>query len=1159
MKLRFILLSVLVIVGGWFYAVSVQATSGDSCVNFVGQSPTGPSTTCTLHATSNDPEGDQIYYVYTWGDGTANTRVPATGTVASGTQVSTDHTFDYTFAVGEPNKTFSIYVVAYDEANHESDQSDPVTVTLVNNQVGVSFQAVDDIGVAVFAPARLDGVLVGTTPTAVTTSSGSHTASFDEVTCYTFSSIDPSQPMDVTGTSTVTGTFNRLVPGQATSPEPANSSTNQNIDQTLSWLPDSCTSSYQVYFGNNLTNVTNATTSSSEYKGSQADSTYDISGLDFNTTYYWRIDTVNSKGVTKGAVWNFMTGSDRSAVLSGTPDTGGWTKIDSFSYSAACTPRVGSTLQFCSTYTQVNDGDWTYTDASPYAMSSGSRYTFRTTEVDTLGTIDSNIIPSVGYIQVDTDKPIAGASCPTGTNGSDIIISGILIDQPESNSGILSWDLQYKVGDLGTWTNCRINIPGAQSSISFGSGCSPAISLVEGEYYYFRARGRDVVGNVSDYTAGDCSLLYQLGNPPNTPINPQPIDGGYIPATSSLQSLEWDGGDPDAEDAMLYAVYISQGNQALSSPLSNDLDGYLSKLPNSQNPVIYGEPNKSLTAGQTYEWKVSADDTQYTIPPPDPVPNTKQGRPVWGETWSFKVNQPIVISNVTITPIPAGSVVNRQAKIEWDYNDPDVDQTNPIFALYYNDNPTANSASLIVEDLTKTTCSGSHCTYIWDSKCVGNMTGQYVVVKANDGYDDSYGASPSTFEVNHTEHYYFPVNNPSAFGTVNDGSSVDMQISQGSMSISEPPTVIFRGACSTTINPQIQANSGTPVKYTGSLELGDATAPTELTGLAPNQTNKLKFQVEGCASTQYQILYTLDSFCGEPFLKAEQGSIYSQNNIRSTFAPRDNFNATYMIMAGGTSSQTKVIENFIAGPPVNPDYVRPDSGVINFPNISSTGTPGVNTFDYYGLTHTVNGLGEVVPVNDNDNNLYGYQVRKYSPVDPATANDFSLTLNTVDTNPLSSRVYYFTGDLVIDQDWIIKNGILSQSGVGLIIVDGDLLINNNISYENAGYSGSLKNLASIGFVVRGNISIDPGVTQVAGNFYVSGNGSDGGEFMTGDSGDQLTIYGSVIAKKLVLSRTYSASNEPAEKVVSDGRININTPPGFTDLLKTLPTWRLRAP
>ncbi len=1162
MRTKYYLLFSLMFLSGLFLASPAAAASGDTCLNFSGQPPAGPSTTCTLQATSVDPEGDQIYYIYTWGDGSANTRMPATGTVASGTKVSADHTFNYSFAVGEPNKIFSVYVVAYDEANNQSDQSDPVTVTIINNQVGVTFQAVDDIGSAVLAPARWDGTLIGTTPTAVASSLGSHTASFDEVICYTLSGINPLQPMTVNGSTTVTATYNRSMPGQAATPAPVSGATGQDVDLTLSWQPNSCTASYQVYFGNNQTAVTNATAASPEYKGSQAGASYLINSLNFNTNYYWRIDTVNSKGTTKSNVWSFTTGSDRSAILAGTPNTGGWTKINQFTYTATCTPRVGSTLQFCTTYMQIDDGSWTISSGSPYTMYSGGRYIYRTTEIDTLGTVNSNIIPSVGYIQVDTDIPIAGASCPSAqSSGPSIIISGILIDQPDPNSGILNWDLQYRKGELGTWTNCRTGIPGAQSSLNFGSECTTPVSLEENIYYYFRARGKDVAGNQSSYSAFDCSVLYELGNLPNTPTNPQPVDGGYIPATSSLQSLEWNGGDPDVTDALLYGVYISQGNQSLRSPLSLDLDGYLSKLPNSQNPVVYGKPNKSLTPGETYQWKVSADDTQYTTPPPNPspIPATREGRPVWGATWNFKVNRPIVISNVTITPVPAGPVVNRQASIEWDYNEPDLDQVNPIFTLYYNDNQTISGASIIADDLTKTICTGTHCTYLWDSKCVGNITNQYVVVGANDGYDDSAGASAATFEVNHTEHYYFPVNNASAFGTVNNGVTVDMQISQGSMSIADRPAVIFKGACTSTINPQIQANSGTPVKYEGSLDSGEATASQEITGLAPNQTNKLKFQVEGCARTQYQIRYTLDSFCGEPFLKAEQGTIYSQNNIRSTFAPRDNFNATYMIMAGGNSSQAKVIENFIAGPPVNPEYVRPDSGVINFPNISSTGTPGVNTFDYFSLTHSVNGLGETVVIGDGETNLYGFQVKKYTPPEGLTVNKFSETLNTVEANPLAGKVYYFTGDLEVDQNWLIKNGILSQTGVGLIIVDGNMMINNNITYENTNYSGSLKNLASVGFVVRGNVVIAPGVTQIVGNYYVAGSGLSGGEFMTGDSGDQLVIYGAVIAKKLVLARTYSAGNEPAEKVISDGRININTPPGFSDLLKTLPTWRLRAP
>ena len=37
--------------------------------------------------------------------------------------------------------------------------------------------------------------------------------------------------------------------------------------------------------------------------------TYDPGALDFDTTYYWRVDEKNLTGTTTGTVWSFTTGT----------------------------------------------------------------------------------------------------------------------------------------------------------------------------------------------------------------------------------------------------------------------------------------------------------------------------------------------------------------------------------------------------------------------------------------------------------------------------------------------------------------------------------------------------------------------------------------------------------------------------------------------------------------------------------------------------------------------------------------------------------------------------------------------------------------------------------------------------------------------------------
>ncbi|MHC4737394.1 MAG: LamG-like jellyroll fold domain-containing protein, partial [Planctomycetota bacterium] len=95
-------------------------------------------------------------------------------------------------------------------------------------------------------------------------------------------------------------------PGQATSPSPANSATDVNVTTDLSWTAGSGATSRDVYFG---------TTSPGTSQGNQTATTFDTGTMDPNTTYYWRIDEVNSAGTTTGTVWSFTTAAGSGETI----------------------------------------------------------------------------------------------------------------------------------------------------------------------------------------------------------------------------------------------------------------------------------------------------------------------------------------------------------------------------------------------------------------------------------------------------------------------------------------------------------------------------------------------------------------------------------------------------------------------------------------------------------------------------------------------------------------------------------------------------------------------------------------------------------------------------------------------------------------------------
>jgi hypothetical protein len=100
--------------------------------------------------------------------------------------------------------------------------------------------------------------------------------------------------------------------GAVGSPDPANGAVDVKQIPILSWTPGVYAVSHQVYFGNDQEAVRNADTGSPEYKvaGDLGAESYEPEKLEWNTTYYWRIDeanNVNPDSPWTGNVWSFTT------------------------------------------------------------------------------------------------------------------------------------------------------------------------------------------------------------------------------------------------------------------------------------------------------------------------------------------------------------------------------------------------------------------------------------------------------------------------------------------------------------------------------------------------------------------------------------------------------------------------------------------------------------------------------------------------------------------------------------------------------------------------------------------------------------------------------------------------------------------------------------
>jgi hypothetical protein len=119
----------------------------------------------------------------------------------------------------------------------------------------------------------------------------------------------------------------RAIPLTAWNPSPADGAGCVLTNAELSWEAGSTANTHDVYFGNDEDAVATAGTNSPEFKGNQSETTFNPGNLANSTTYYWRIDEVESDGTTKhpGQVWSFTTIVD---IPVSDPALVGWWKLD---------------------------------------------------------------------------------------------------------------------------------------------------------------------------------------------------------------------------------------------------------------------------------------------------------------------------------------------------------------------------------------------------------------------------------------------------------------------------------------------------------------------------------------------------------------------------------------------------------------------------------------------------------------------------------------------------------------------------------------------------------------------------------------------------------------------------------------------------------------
>ena len=200
----------------------------------------------------------------------------------------------------------------------------------------------------------------------------------------------------------------------------------------------------------------------------------------------------------------------------------------------------------------------------------------------------------------------------------------------------------------------------------------------------------------------------------------------------------------------------------------------------------------------------------------------------------------------------------------------------------------------------------------------------------------------------------------------------------------------------------------------------------------------------------------------------------------------------------------------------------PAFGTLSFANISTYGTN-----NYWG--------GYLAGASQQLHCIPDYYTTKQNNPTPLNG--------TFNLNNLASGQYLTSGSLV---DVTSGGAATIAAGTDLtVFVNGNAVISNNISYAS-GYDAD--HVPKLALVVKGNVYIEPNVTQMDGLYIAQpSSGTTGGSFWTchdggtttnpdgyyieSKCGNKLTINGAVIAKEIDLVRTNGdVSGDSAEVI-----------------------------
>ncbi len=287
----------------------------------------------------------------------------------------------------------------------------------------------------------------------------------------------------------------------AINPRPFDGETFVHLNVNLLWN-DINASPYDVYFGTDINDVNSADNSwpvgTTVYKGSVDSNSWDPNGLEYGTTYYWRIDGMFGQTRLKGDLWSFTTIIAAPYPASNPGPGNGDTDIsveDDLNWSAG-SGASSHDVYFGSSSPGALQGNQSTTTFDPGTMANDTTYYWRIDEVNAGGTTTG----TVWTFTTEAVTPLPGQA--TNPNPADSATDvGVGADLSwTAGSNATSRDVYFGTSSPGTFQD-------NQSTTTF----DPGIMAYETTYYWridAVNAGGTTTGTVWSFTTGSGLLAH---------------------------------------------------------------------------------------------------------------------------------------------------------------------------------------------------------------------------------------------------------------------------------------------------------------------------------------------------------------------------------------------------------------------------------------------------------------------------------------------------------------------------------------------------------------------------------------------------------------------------------------------------------------------------